>query len=92
MTTDPDSASRRQAGQDLADIGTLRQTEAFGRYFLARLRRKQADLETKFRNDPPDKCPPGEREILRRIIAEYDEVLGFMARDEATAKALMERQ
>lgn len=77
-----------QAAQDLSDIATLRHTEAFGRYFIRRLKAKQAAVETKFRNDSADKCSHEEREIRRRIVLAYDEILRMMAEDEATAGAM----
>jgi hypothetical protein len=77
----------QQAAEDLEDIATLERTAAFSRYFLRRIRAKREDVRVAFENDPPEKCSHDEREIRRRIMKAYDELLGMMAQDRATAGA-----
>ena len=84
-------AAVRSAQQDLEDISTLKRTDAFERYWLRRLRSKQAALEERFRNDPPEKCSKDQREEIRLQIVLIDELMAMMKRDEASAKAMVQR-
>jgi hypothetical protein len=75
------------ARRDLGDITGLRGDEAFDRYFLRRLRMKRAAHDARFHSDPPEKCDKDEREVLRRLVAEYDELLGMMDADERACRS-----
>ena len=69
------------ARRDLEDITGLRASESFDRYFLRRLKMKRAALDARFHSDPPEKCDKDEREVLRRLVAEYDELLSMLDAD-----------
>jgi hypothetical protein len=81
--------ARQQAAEDLEDINALKQaTGPFQRYWMRHLRLKREAMRVSFENDPPDKCSHEEREIRRRILKSYDELLGMMAQHEASARAV----
>ncbi len=80
-----EARTRQLAAQDIQDIKTLRGAESFNRYFIRRLRDRQTAINTRFRNDPPAKCDDREREILRRLLLEYDELLKLLDNDERAA-------
>ncbi len=75
--------AQAQLGRDLQDIRTLRKNEAFNRYWVEQLKRKRAETDEKFRNDPADKCSPARREELRQQLILLDDLLGMMDRHEA---------
>jgi hypothetical protein len=79
------------ARRDLEDITDLRGSVSFDRYFLRRLRMKRAALDDRFHNDPPEKCDKDEREVLRRLVAEYDELLSMFDADERACRGVIER-
>jgi hypothetical protein len=91
MEVDEKSLADERARQDLIDIGQLQRFEPFTRYFMRRLSEKMRAYETRFRNDPADKCSHEEREILRRIIKEYEEISVMMSREETTCKSQLAR-
>lgn len=74
---------RELARQDLNDIKFLTQHVEFTRYWPRRLKDKQAALEKRFRDEDPSKCDKDEREVLRRLIKEYDSLIAMMKSDEA---------
>lgn len=88
MTTVLDN-SREIAAQQLADIEALDRNENFQRYFLARLRSKRAQVYESFRWDPPSKCSNEEREIRRRMLDTYDEILKMMEADKAVNRSIL---
>ena len=83
MSTEP-NVSDELARRDLGDIGTLRNTEAFDRYFMRRLRQDQAKVEAEFKRGKMDK---DEREVLRRITLIYEDILDMMKRDEGSIRS-----
>jgi hypothetical protein len=80
------SISKELAARDLADIAALRKEPAFERYFLRRLKVKRAQLDETFRTD--DKLTHEQREVHRKLVLEYDEILSMMAKDELGANAV----
>ena len=77
--------------QDLGDIRALQESEPFNRYFLRRLAEKKVKIESSFRNDPPATVDKDEREILRRILAVFDELQAMMTKEEGTIQVEMKR-
>jgi hypothetical protein len=75
------SRAVEQAEQDLSDISTLRKTPAFDRYFLRRLREKQAALATEILER--DDIPHEEREQLRAMHKLVKTLLAMPEQDEA---------
>jgi hypothetical protein len=86
------AASIELAQRQLEDISELRETTGFTRYWIYRLRQKRGAIEERFRHDPPSKVDAQEREILRRILDEYDELIEMMDSDERGAKAFISGQ
>jgi len=80
---------KEQAHQDLADIVALRDLPAFNRYFIRRLQMKREAVRVAFENDPPEKCSHEEREIRRRILKTYDELLVMMQQDQRAAMSIV---
>jgi hypothetical protein len=74
---------------DIMDIEALRKFEPFTRYFIRRLREKHAAVVARLHDDPVEKCSHEEREILRRLMKEYEDIIGMMAREETTCKATL---
>ena len=81
MSETSEMISRELAARDLQDIAELGKSPAFERYWLRRMRQKRDAIKSRFEDDPPSKCDKDEREILRRILKEYDELLGMPATD-----------
>lgn len=79
-----DSISRELANRDLADIRSLKESEAFQRYWLRRLKTKREAAFNKFLKD--DQMGLEERETFRQIVLCYDDLLGMMDRDDATSR------
>lgn len=79
--------ARQQAAEDLEDIAFLKREGPFQRYWLRHLRLKREAMRVSFENDPPLTCTHEEREIRRRILKSYDELLGMMALHEASARS-----
>jgi len=83
--------ARRQAADDLSDIHTLKSTEAFARYYLRRIAQKRDAVKTRFITAPPKDVDAAEREILRRLLESYEELLALPDRDAAIAAAFLDR-
>ena len=88
--TDASDEARKKAGEDLQDIGALRKSEPFQRYWMGRLLRKIDAAEKKLKYEPVEKCGADEREITRRIMLAYEELAKTMEQDEASARALLQ--
>lgn len=86
MTPTDTTVSKEKARADLEDIGTLKNTDAFERYWLRRLKQKRDAVEKSFKEDPPSKVDATERECLRRILGIYNELLGMCAVDEGNIR------
>lgn len=82
--------SKQVAQRDLECIRALRESDAFNLYWMRRLKQKHADIDDIFRNHPASKVDKEEREILRRILKEYEDLMGMMAKDEAGARSQLE--
>ncbi len=83
-TTPEGNDSVRQAQEDLIDIADLKKSVPFTRYWLRHLNRKRDEARKIFEEAPPEKCSHEEREIQRRIIRAYTELLGMMDQHQAT--------
>ena len=81
----------RQANEDLRDIGELKDSEPFNRYWLRRLKAKRDTMHNSFLNDPPSSVDKDEREHLRRIMLFCNELLAMMEQDASSAKKLLDR-
>lgn len=78
----------QQAAEDLEDIAGLERSHHFNRYYLRRLRAKREAVRVSFENDTPEQCSHEEREIRRRILKAYDDLLGMLAQDAASARSV----
>lgn len=74
------------ARRDVSDIRFLRENPAFNNYWLRRLKQKREIVAERFRYGPIKEVGHEEREILRRILDEYDELMQMMTKDEAMAQ------
>ncbi len=90
MSETNDTVSRELAARDLQDIAELAKSPAFERYWLRRIRQKLAAIEKRFKYDRPIDCDKDEREILRRIMIEYEELLCMPATDEYASQRRLE--
>jgi len=87
MEINQEEKAKEKMRQDIIDIQALRNFEPFNRYFVRRLKEKHAEIEKRFRDDPAEKCSYEEREILRRLMKEYEDILRMMEREEVTCKS-----
>ena len=76
---------RERAQQDIDDIKKLRESEAFSRYFIRRVNQRAQGHFEMFKNGTPEKVSKEEREILRRLTLEYEDLAQMMDRDFAEA-------
>jgi hypothetical protein len=90
MSETNDTVSRELAARDLQDITELAKSPAFERYWLRRIRQKRDAIKKRFEDDPPDKCDKDEREVIRRILKEYEELLRMPATDEYASQRRLE--
>lgn len=81
--------ARRQASEDLVDIAALKQSTAFTRYWLRQLRSRRDALLVSLVEDPPSKVDAAEREIIRRLIKQLNELEKMPAQHAASAEALL---
>lgn len=82
------AVSRERAAQDLEDIKALRESTAFRRYFMRRLKQRRDTLDEKFRRDHT--LTHEQREVHRCLVNEYDdEIAQLMARDERGAQSTL---
>jgi hypothetical protein len=79
--------SKELAIRDLSDIADLRRSESFNRYFIRRLQQKHDATRKSFEDDPPEVTDKDEREVLRRLMKAYRELLGMMDADEASIRS-----
>lgn len=76
------------ARRDIEDIDTLRKTEAFVRYFIRRLKqRRDKAAKTQYSDE---KITVEEREKMRRIAREYDDLLEMMNQDYTVCQRMIE--
>lgn len=83
--------ARQQAAEDLADIAELKRTVSFSRYWLRHLAKRKNELAAAFKNDPPAKCSPEERETLRRLLLFCEELEAMPDQHAASAAAFLDR-
>jgi len=84
--TERDAKTIALSEQQLGDINTLRNTEAFNRYYLTRLAARSAAIEKKFRTEV---CSHEQRECYRQLLLEYDSLLRLLDEGEAAARGAM---
>jgi len=82
-----EEVSRELANRDLADIKELRATAAFERYWMRRIKQKKEAYDKAFHED---QMSHEEREVHRRLVAEYAGLISMIARDEFTAKRMVD--
>lgn len=78
--------------RDISDILFLQECQPFNRYFMRRIREKKVAIERRFRGDPPAKCDAAEREILRRLLDEYDVIERLLDSDFEACKMTVENE
>jgi hypothetical protein len=88
--TPEQSITRELANRDLGDITHLESSDPFNRYFMRRLKEKKAAIEKRFYEDPPAKVDAAEREILRRMLLEYDTLIEMTTIEKVTCRNLIE--
>ncbi len=86
MTDQNAVVSAELARRDLEDIISLKNSEAFNRYWLRCLKQKRQTIDTAFRTDPGSKCDAVQREAYRQILIQYDELLEMMDKHEGNIK------
>ena len=94
MTTQAEhtlQVSREIAAHDLSDIKKLRQDEAFNRYYVRRLKARAEAIGVRFETASSDEVDHAEREILRRLLAEYKSILRMLDEDERSAQEQLDR-
>lgn len=84
MSTEPTQEQRAQAEAelnrtDLIDIRALRRNEAFGRYWMRRLRQKKDEADRSLKHDP---LAHEAREIVRQRYLAYLDLEQIMDQDE----------
>lgn len=72
-----------RARQDLEDIVSLKNSDAFNRYWMRRLTQKRAEVERQFKYEKVDKH---RREELRQTMLALEELEKMMAVDEGNIK------
>ncbi len=77
------------AKRDIDDIKRLKDFEPFRRYFIRRLEERGSEVARSFKDDPPHKVDKEEREILRRLLKEYETIFEMMDKDLANFKSLL---
>ena len=88
MTPESELA-RRQASEDLVDIAALRQSTTFNRYWIRQMRARREKLLHSLLNDPPSKVDSLEREVIRRLINQLDDLEKMPAQHAASAETLL---
>ena len=88
--SEADNISYELAQRDLNDINLLAKFEPFNRYYLRRLKEIAGRIEGRFRYDPPEAVDKEEREILRRILMELDELQAMLVREKGTCEKQLE--
>jgi cephalosporin-C deacetylase-like acetyl esterase len=88
METSDSLVAAERARQDLEDIRTLKNTEAFSRYWMRRLRQRKEDAEKRLKYD---KLSAEDREIARVTFLAYDELEKMMDVDEGNIRGGMKR-
>lgn len=71
------------ARRDIDDIKRLQEFEPFRRYFIRRLEERGSEVGRKFKESPPAEVDKEEREHLRKLLLEYESILGMMEKDMA---------
>jgi len=79
--------ARESAREDLQDIHTLRQNEAFNRYFLRRLRQRHEETLKKLKYE---KMSYEEREACRLNVVFIEGIINLPSIDEAMARKILE--
>lgn len=82
MSDIDEKVSREVMQRDMDDIAELRKSTPFNRYFVRRLKQKLEAMNETLRHAKPEKCDKEEREIVRRIMLEYEHLLGMMDAEE----------
>lgn len=83
--SEPQDQSADLANRTLNDIKVLRESEAFNRYWLARMRARRAAIQLKYNTEPAN-------EATRQVLAAYDDLEKIMANDEMSAQATLVTQ
>lgn len=83
------AVARERAAQDLQDIAELERTQGWTRYWVPRINRRIESHWERVKHESPKTCDATEREIVRRVAVELEEILGLLAKDRGVAKALV---
>lgn len=92
MTPTPEEKNKvaiEVAKRDVDDIKRLQEFEPFRRYFIRKLEARGAEVARSFKDDPPHKVDKEEREILRRILKEFETIFEMMDKDLAIYTATL---
>ncbi len=74
--------------QDLEDIVSLKNSDAFNRYWLRRLKQKRENAEREFKYEPASKITKERREELRQVMLALEELEKMMDVDQGNIKAV----
>lgn len=82
------SVSRELAHRDLADIRSLKESGAFERYFVRRVKKKRDDALQKLVSD--DSLSHEQREVTRTQVKLYNELLSMLDLDESSCQRMIQ--
>jgi len=85
----PERVAAELLRRDLMDIGVLRNSDSFIRYFMRRLKQKEDETRDHFENDLPSVCTKDQREEYRIKLQAYKELRTLLDTDEAGALNLL---
>lgn len=92
MDVNDKQVAAERARQDLEDIMSLKNSDAFNRYFLRRLTQKRAEIERKFKYEPPEKVDKNQREELRQTMLALEDLEKMMSVDEGNIRGGISRE
>jgi len=81
----PERVAAELLRRDLMDIGVLRNSDSFIRYFMRRLKQKEDETRDHFENDLPSVCSKDQREEYRIKLQAYKELRTLLDTDESGA-------
>lgn len=87
MESNDELVAAERARQDLEDIVSLKSNDAFNRYWLRRLSQKKADIERRFKYEPPNKVDKDQREELRQALLVLEDLEKMMEAESGNIKA-----
>jgi hypothetical protein len=81
-----DDITQELAKRDLQDIQTLRESEAFNRYFMRRIKKRREQVMEELLKTP---LTHAELEAHRAIVNTLDDIISMADRDEVSAQRML---